>query len=156
MPIVLLMLGFVGCGKDSGSGNSPTGPSTTQTRTIRLEASLEFGDVAVGDTADRILRVYNEGNTALTVTGLTAPAGGAYSATWTDGTIAAGTSRAITVYFSPTDARNYSGTLTVTANQTGGTNTTPISGRGVSVTQRHLRRRNRRSAESSEKKAPRS
>lgn len=38
LPIVLLMLGFVACGKDSGSGGytSPTGPSTeTQTRAIR-------------------------------------------------------------------------------------------------------------------------
>lgn len=135
--IVLLLLGYVGCSKDSGNGggSSPTGPSTqTQSRTIRLEANLEFGDVAVGSTADRILRIYNEGNTALIVTGLTGPAGGAYTATWTDGTIAPGTSQAATVRFSPTEPLSYSGTLTVTANQTGGTNTTPISGRGVSAT----------------------
>jgi hypothetical protein len=135
LPIVLLMLGFVACGKDSGTGGSPTGPSTpTQTRTIRLEANLEFGDVAVGSRADRILRIYNEGNTALSVTALMVPAGGAYTATWIEGTIAPGASQAITVYFSPTEARNYSGTLSVNGNHTGGTNTTPISGRGMSAT----------------------
>jgi hypothetical protein len=127
---------LINCGKssDNGSGSgSPTTPTASQTRAIRLEAVLEFGDVAVGGTAERTLRIQNDGNSPLTVTGLTGPAGG-YTASWTEGTIAAGASQAVTVRFSPTEARTYNGTVTVNANHTSGTNTTPISGRGVSAT----------------------
>ena len=133
MPIVLISVGLAACGgNSSGSGGgSPTTPATTQTRAIRLEATLEFGDVNVGSTADRTLRIYNEGNSPMTVTSLSGP-GGSYTATWTEGTIAPGTSQAATIRFSPAEARTYNGMLTVSANHTSGTNTTPISGRGVS------------------------
>ena len=59
-----LIAGLAACSKDSGSGSgSPTAPTmSTQTRVIRIEAGLDFGDVPVGSTSDRILRIYNEGN----------------------------------------------------------------------------------------------
>jgi hypothetical protein len=126
----VLVLGLAACSKSNEGGGTPTGPTTT-TRVMRIEAGLEFGDVAVGSTADRVLRIYNDGNAAINVTGLTGPSG--YTASWTNGSIAPGTSQAATVRFSPTEARSYSGTVTVNADHTSGTNTTPISGRGVSA-----------------------
>lgn len=113
----------------SDSPTTPTDPPPTTTRIIRLEATLEFGEIPIGTTADRTLRIYNSGNAPLAVTGLTGPSG--YTASWTSGTIAPGASEGVTVRFSPTAAQAYNGTLTVTANHTSGGNTTPISGRGL-------------------------
>lgn len=124
--ILLLVLGgVVSCG-----GSSPTSPSGGgSTKVIRLEAGLTFGSIPVGSTATRILRVYSEGTQPLTVTGLTGPSG--YKADWTSGVIQPGTSQGITISFSPTESKTYNGTVTVQADQTSGTNTTPISGSGL-------------------------
>jgi hypothetical protein len=102
---------------------------------MRLEAILQFGDVPVGGSATRDLRIYNDGNAVMTVTGMTGPSG--YTASWTSGTIAPGASQLSVIHFSPTAAQSYDGTVTVQADHTSGTNTTPISGRG----QRELFRR---------------
>jgi hypothetical protein len=124
----LSFLMAAGCG---GKGaTAPTAPTpASPTRIIRLQAILEYGDVAVGSTADRELRIFNDGNAALTVTGLTGPSG--YTASWTSGTIAPGASQVSTVRFSPTAATTYNGTVTVLSDATSGANTTPISGRGL-------------------------
>jgi hypothetical protein len=126
VPVVTLL---AACG-GSESNKAPTAPTTeTQTRQIRLEANLDFGDVAVGGSSERVLRIYNNGNAPMTVTGLTGPAG--YTASWTSGTIQPGSSEASTIRFAPTEERSYSGTLTVNANHTSGTNTMAISAKGV-------------------------
>jgi hypothetical protein len=124
-----LTITLAGCG---GSGNSvtPTAPSApTPTRIIRLQAILEFGSIPVNTTADRELRIFNDGNSVLTVTGMTGPSG--YTASWTNGTIAPGTSQLSVVHFSPTAAISYNGTVTVQSDATSGANTTPISGSGL-------------------------
>jgi hypothetical protein len=126
--ILLTAFSLARCG-GSGGGSTPTSPTPpAQTRIIRLEAILQFGDVAVGSSATRDLRIYNEGNTVMTVTGLTGPSG--YTASWTSGAIAPGTSQVSVIRFSPTAAQSYDGTLTVQADHTSGANTTAISGRG--------------------------
>jgi len=112
-----------------GGSKSPTSPAQpTTTRIIGLEAILEFGDVQIGSTAERFLRITNSGNSPLNVTGLTGPGG--YTASWTSGTIPAGQTQQVTVRFTPTEPRTYNGTLTVNGDQTSGINTTPVSGRG--------------------------
>ena len=122
------------CG--GGGGSTPTAPTPpAQTRIIRLEAILQFGDVPVSSSVTRDLRIYNEGNSVMTVTGMTGPSG--YTASWTNGTIAPGTSQLSVIRFSPIAAESYNGTVTVQADHTSGSNTTPISGRG----QRDLFRR---------------
>ncbi len=35
---------------------------------MRIEAGLAFGSIAIGTSADRVLRIYNEGNSLRTVT----------------------------------------------------------------------------------------
>jgi hypothetical protein len=133
--VVLGTLLLANCG-GTGGGSTPTAPTPpAQTRIIRLEAILQFGDVPVGSTATRDLRIHNDGNSVMTVTGMTGPAG--YTASWTSGTIAPGSSQLSVIGFSPTAAQSYDGTLTVQADHTSGANTTSISGRG----QRDLFRR---------------
>jgi hypothetical protein len=116
------------CG--GGGGSTPTAPTPpAQTRVIRPEAILQFGDVPLGTSITRDLRIYNEGNSVLTVTGMSGPTG--YTASWTSGTIAPGASQLSVIRFSPTAAQNYDGTVTVQADHTSGSNSIAISGRGL-------------------------
>lgn len=118
------------CGGSDGGG-SPTAPSEGKgTKRIFLEGDLNFGDVQIGATHDRNFRIYNQGSAPITVTGLTGPSG--YTASWTSGTVPPNNGfQEIRMRFAPTEARSYSGTLTVNADHTTGTNTIPMNGRGV-------------------------
>ncbi len=133
-PVRLLCLALLpftlACG---GGESSPTGPSTTTppatTRVIGVSGNLAFGDVAVGSSRDLSYTITNTGNAALTVTG-TSVSGGLASqltASWTNGTIAAGASQTVTVRFQPTTAGSYNGTVTVNGDQTSGGNAIAIS-----------------------------
>ena len=75
----------------------------------------------------------NTGNAGLTVTGITVSAGlsGALTANWSSGSIGPGSSQNVTVTFKPTATQAYSGTLTVTGDQTSGTSTVNVSGTGT-------------------------
>jgi hypothetical protein len=115
---------------DDSPPTAPTPPPTpTPTRVIALSGNLAYGDVQVGTSQDAQLTIANTGTSTLTITGMTSPSG--YTANWTSGTIIAGGSQPVTVRFTPTGEQTYNGTLTVNGDQTGGSNTVPVSGRGV-------------------------
>ena len=119
-----------GCGNDSPT--APTPPPPAATRIITLEGVLAFGDVGIGATETRTMRILNLGTEALSISGMTSPgAGTVLFADWTQGTIAPGSSQVVTFRFTPTAAQTYNGTLTVNGNQTSGTNTMAITGAGV-------------------------
>ncbi len=98
-------------------------------RIIELRGDLTFRNVTVGQTALRILRIYNGGNSALTIDNLSYPSG--FNGSWNGGTIASSGYQSITVTFAPTAAQSYGGTITVISNATSGTNTIACSGTGV-------------------------
>jgi hypothetical protein len=130
--LCLLSLVLVaGCGNDSPT--APTPPPPSATRVMVIEGNMAFGDVGIGASVTRELRIYNTGNEALNVTGMTLPSSivGAYASSWTNGTIAPGASTVSTIRFTPTAAQDYNGTLTITANQTSGPTTATLTGRGV-------------------------
>jgi hypothetical protein len=124
----------IACG---GGGSSPTSPSTPTTsagtRVIGLSGIVALGNVTVGTSASATFTITNSGTAALTVSSLTLPAGvsGAYSANFTSGTIPPGGSQQVSLKCSPTAAQDYGGTLTVTGDQTSGTNTMAVSCVGV-------------------------
>ena len=126
------------CGgsKSPTSPSTPQTPSATPTKIIGISGSLNFGDVLVGSSRDATFTISNSGNTVLTVTRMTVTGGLASqtTATWTNGQIAPGASQPVTVRFSPTAAGSYSGTVSVTADHTGGSNTIGISGTAISAT----------------------
>ncbi|MBE7444313.1 MAG: Ig-like domain-containing protein [Planctomycetia bacterium] len=95
---------------------------------IRLEGDLNFGAVQVGGSVQRPMTIYNDGNSMLTVSSISYPPG--FSGNWS-GTIGAGSSRQVTVTFSPTEQKTYTGNVTVTSNATSVTNTMPVSGTGT-------------------------
>ena len=100
---------------------------------IALSGDLSFGTVQPGVTVTRTLTISNSGNSTLTVTGLSYPAG--FSGAWS-GTIVAGASQDVTVGFTPPAAATYGGTVTVSGNHTTGTNTIAISGTGAAPASR--------------------
>lgn len=121
--IVVLAL-MAACGKD-------TPASPTPTAALVLTGNLNFGSVTVGSTATSNLTIANTGNSALTITAVSYPTG--FSGNFVAGTIAANGSQVVAVTFAPTAAQSYTGTITVTGNQSGGTNTVAVSGTGVAI-----------------------
>lgn len=117
--ILVLLLATTAC----AGGENPTSPSLT--RVITLSGDLIFSVIA-GTTTTATLLLSNTGSDALSITGITAPAG--FSASWTGGSIAPGASQLSTVTFSPPAPGTYAGTITVSGNLTGGTNTISVSG----------------------------
>ncbi|MFA5907244.1 MAG: carboxypeptidase-like regulatory domain-containing protein [Vicinamibacterales bacterium] len=113
-----------GCGKDT-----PTAPTPTPGAAIGLSGNLAFGNVTVGTTATAALTITNTGSAELTVTSIGYPAG--FSGSWAGGSIAAAASQIVNVTFAPTAGSAYTGTITVNANQTSGTNTISVSGTGT-------------------------
>ena len=91
---------------------------------IRLSSSVNFGSVVVGDSVQRTLAIYNDGNESLSVYGITYP-DAAYSGSWS-GSIGAGSSRNVTVTFTPASNGDYSGTITVASDANIGTNQTSV------------------------------
>ena len=128
--------GTVTVNSDKTSGTNTiaiSGTGTpTPTRIINLTGSLAFGNVNVGSTKQLTFTIGNSGNSTLTVSSITYPAG--FTGSWSSGTIAASGSKIVTVTFKPTAAQSYSGTVTVNSDKTSGTNTLAISGKGVAVT----------------------
>ena len=100
------------------------------TRVIGLSGDLAFGSLAVNTTPMRLLTIGNTGNSVLTVTGITYPAG--FSGAWT-GTIQPGGTQAVAVRFAPTAVTTYGGTVSVMSNATSGTSTIAASGTGVTT-----------------------
>jgi hypothetical protein len=128
---IALAVSIGACGGDNPDNPSPT-PTPQTTRILRFDGSLDFGDVAVGHTGEQVFRIFNDGNATMTVASVFTTGGLDYIASWTHGAIAAGTSQPVTVRFTPAAAQNYSGVLTVVADNTAGANQLTISARGVS------------------------
>jgi hypothetical protein len=125
--IGVLLVGTAACGSDGPS--SPTSPAPTTTRIIGVAGNLAFGDVPLGTLREATITISNTGSGMLTVTGIsmTGGFGSMLTASWTSGTIAAGGSQPVTIRFAPAEAGTYTGMLTVSGDQTSGTNTLPIS-----------------------------
>lgn len=132
LPVVLVLASAAGCSDNGGTSPvTPTpNPTPAVTRVLALEGDLSFGDVIIGATAEKVVRIANRGTGPLTVTGLAVPGGGAVTANWTSGTIGPSQSQDVRFRFTPTAIQNYSGTMTVNADHTSGTNTIAVTARG--------------------------
>ncbi len=111
-----------------------SGTGLSQTRIIGVSGSLAFGNLEVGQTTTRTMTISNTGNTLFTVNSISYPTG--FTGNWNSGTIAAGSSRSVTVTFAPTAATSYGGTITVNSDRTSGTNNISASGTGTAVATR--------------------
>ncbi len=130
----LLALSLAAC----SGGESPTGPSpvtnapqaAASSRAINVSGNLAFGEVTLGASRESTMTITNSGTAPLTVSSLTVTGGLAahVTATWTSGTIQAGSSQNVVVRFRPTSSGAFSGSVIVNGDQTSGNNALGISG----------------------------
>ena len=109
-----------------GSKPAPTTPTVTPTRIVALAGNLALGNVLVGSSVTAPFTITNSGNATLNITGVTGPTG--VTASFTGGTVAAGATQNVNITFAPTAPGTLSGLITVSGDQTGGSNTISVSG----------------------------
>ena len=100
------------------------------------DTSLDFGDVELGSSADRTLRIYNVGGLELGVDSLTVDNPEEFSVVspTSPDTIAVGDSLEVTLRFTPSAVGLRSGTLTIYSNDPDNPDTTvALSGNGVVI-----------------------
>lgn len=102
--------------------------STLSSRVIELQGELDYGNIPVGDVVRRNLTIRNTGNSPLTVTGISLPAG--FSGNWS-GLISSGSSQDVEIAFAPVAEQVYLGQITVASDKTSGIHTRGVSGTGV-------------------------
>lgn len=132
---VLAIATFAGaCGSSSSTAPSTPVATATPTKIITVSGNLAFGNVNIGQSADRTFTIANSGNATLTFTSLSCAGGtgtAGYTASPTSGTIAPGGTTTVTVHFAPTTAGFLSCVLSVVGDQTSGGAAINISGTGV-------------------------
>jgi len=125
LPILLLLASLVASCDNS---KNPDEPSAT--RVVRIDGDLNFGDVQVAQEAQKTLRIFNDGTANLTVTAIQGAS--VFTASWSSGVIAPGTSQTTIVNFRPAAAQSYNGTLVIASDATTGANQITVVARGVS------------------------
>ncbi len=96
--------------------------------------SLDFGEVVIGESANRSLTITNTGDALLEVSAITLPNGYKKNSDVDTYVLAKGTSVTITITFTPQNAAVYSGNITVQSNATTAQHTVAVTGKGVPVT----------------------
>ncbi|GAB5526735.1 MAG: hypothetical protein Roseis2KO_46070 [Roseivirga sp.] len=97
---------------------------------LTLEGTLEFGQIGKNLSSDLGFTINNTGDGPLDIISLSLPDG--FSADWSGGTVPLQGSQTVTVTFSPTEVRQYSGDITI--NSAAGMSTISVSGEGTLVT----------------------
>ncbi len=98
------------------------------TRILRLTGDLHFGEVVTGESATRILRLHNDGNTAIGVDGLLYSAG--FQGAWR-GQVPAGGTRDVPITFAPLMETDHTGEIAILSDATSGTVSMACSGTGI-------------------------
>jgi hypothetical protein len=111
------------------TGTTYTAVYEAETRIIRIDGNLTFGNVTTGLTRTATTTIYNDGNSPLSVSNITFPP--AFSGDWSAGTIARNASRSLAVTFTPTSVLLYAGNIIVDCDSTSGTNRCACSGTGI-------------------------
>jgi hypothetical protein len=93
---------------------------------LSLSGSFNFGRVSIGSSGTSNLTISNNSSDSISVTGITYPPG--FSGAWT-GAISGGSSKVVSVSFTPTAETAYSGDLTVASSA--GSLAQALSGEGV-------------------------
>src|ERR1051325_8423246 len=106
-------------------------PVANAAKIISVSGNLNFGDVALGTSAQRTMTISNSGNATLQVSSIVYPTG--FSGSPSSGSVHSRQKLNITVTFAPMVATNYSGLITIQSDATSGNNTIAVSGRGTGI-----------------------
>ncbi len=126
--------GVITVNSDAFSGANTVNASGTgiaQTRIVSLSGDLNFNPIFVGTTEQLVLTITNSGNSTLTISNITFPAG--FSGDITNGALAPNTTTNVTVTFAPTDSILYSGPIMIISDATSGVNSVNASGTGIAL-----------------------
>lgn len=138
-PILILALLFLLSGCSSSDDDIPVVEIIEEevivdTAIITLTSSdsdeINFGDVVTNITSKRVFSVQNTGNSDLNITNIILPDN--YTIDGTSGSILPNSSKEFTITFTPTAIADYSDSIKIESNATGGPDTIPIIGAGVS------------------------
>ena len=99
-----------------------------QIKTIEVSGNLSFGVVDIGSKLTKTFAIKNTGNAVVNISGIVCPVD--FSADWAGGSIAAGSRKEVTVTFAPTEAKLYSGDISINSDAVSGTNKIQVSGSG--------------------------
>jgi len=131
-PVVALALLLVGCGL-AGDGVTATGGGGTGSGQLATNpSSIDFGDVAMGNSSSRTATISNTGNASLTVSQANVNGSGfGISGLSLPLTLAAGQSSGFTVTFAPSSNSTVSGSVSLVSNAANSPTSIALSGRGV-------------------------
>lgn len=101
---------------------------TVVTRILDIPASLDFGEVFVGESPSKIFTIGNAGTGSIQITNIIYPE--AFEGVTR--TVSGGIE--VTVTFIPDDVINFSGDIVIESNATSGSNTVPVNGTGILIT----------------------
>lgn len=112
---------------------TPVAPATGAIIRLEMSGSDDFGDVEVGSCLNGTMKIFNDGDAALTWTSITRTLPTDFSIiSGGNGTLAAGAGfAAVTVRFCPTALGARSSTLSVVSNKASGTSTKVVRGTGL-------------------------
>ncbi|GAB5563860.1 MAG: hypothetical protein Wins2KO_09230 [Winogradskyella sp.] len=96
---------------------------------ISITGDLNFGEVSIGSTEDRIFTIENESLTDVNVPSIDVPNG--FTINWNNGLIPSESVQEITVTFSPTELQEYTGDIIINNNVDDINNLISVSGTGV-------------------------
>src|SRR3569833_1889520 len=109
-------IGLSGCGGVVALGGSPSGSTKTDTiNLVATPATIDFGSVNIGNSVNQKISIANNGSNSVQITQLSV----SNASFQVDGqgklpvTVAAGTSLTLNVHFSPSDASDRIGQLSV-------------------------------------------
>ncbi|MCQ3828710.1 choice-of-anchor D domain-containing protein [Microbulbifer elongatus] len=94
----------------TGTGGAPTDPD------ISAPASVSFSNVAPGNTSSQVITVSNQGSAPLVISNTSAPTAPFSITSNNCGTVAAGSSCAISATFSPSSEGSFGSAITLTSN----------------------------------------
>ena len=93
---------------------------------------LAFDETGIHKKSSLTFSIFNNSSTALRVNKISYPEG--FTGSWSGGDILANDSQPVEVTFSPTEVKNYSGTIAVNSDAKSGSITLDVTGKGILVT----------------------
>lgn len=134
MTVAFATIGLIGCG---GGGGGPSGGGGAPEIALNSNA-ISFGNVVLGQTAERSVMVQNNGTANLEIGAVTSPSApfsvNAAKSTCPNQAVAPGDSCSVVVNFTPASQDAYSGSFVLPSNSSDQTISLSGNGRGLNVT----------------------
>lgn len=96
---------------------------------VQVSGQLQFGEVAIGQTASRQMEISNTGDGTLHIHSIECPEG--FRPDWNSGDIAPGARQTVTIRFTPSNAQLYQGNIMAMCNAASGNHTLATNGLGI-------------------------